>query len=161
MKYLPFFIQNYGLTDGRCQHWQVSLLTGVNIDRRKKLQKTIVTIEFTALDSCRVRNFIKIEAFAVLLPKLWPERWQVPTLAGVKNHRKLLSSMNSAPSNCWLCKISWKMVHLIPLPHLLFPISRFPFPFAKIALFWVWMNSEKSRKRQYFRQICKQAIIKL
>ena len=28
-------------------------------------------------------------------------------------------------------------------------------------LFWVWMNSEKSRRGQYSRQICKQAIIKL
>ena len=97
-----------------CHYWRVSILTGI-----KNYQKTIVTIEFTAFDSCRVRNFIKIEAFAVLLPKLCPERWQVPTLAGVKNHRKLLSSMNSAPSNCWLCKISWKMDNLFP---------RFPFP---------------------------------
>ena len=105
--------------------WQVPTLTGVNIDRYQKLQKTIVTIEFTALDLCRVRNFIKIEAFAVLRPKLWPKRWQVPTLTGVKNHRKLLSSMNSAPSNCSLCKILWKMVNLIPhSPLLLLKIAK-------------------------------------
>ena len=103
--------------------WQVPTLTGVNIDRHQKLQKTIVTIEFTALDLRRVRNFIKIEAFAVLRPKLWPKR-QVQTLTGVKNHRKLLSSMNSAPSNCSLCKISWKMVNLIPR-------SPFPVPIFK------------------------------
>ena len=49
-------------------------LRGANIDRRQKLGKTIVAIEFTALDLCSVRNFIKIEAFTVLHPKLWPER---------------------------------------------------------------------------------------
>ena len=87
--------------------WQVSTLTGVNINRRQKFQKTIVTIEFTALDLCRIPNFIKFEAFATRRPKLWPERWQVLTLAGVKYHRKLLSWMNSAPYNCSLCKISW------------------------------------------------------
>ena len=81
-------------------------MTGANIDRSQKLQKPIVTIEFTALGLCRVENFMKIEAFAVPCPKLWSKRWQVPTLKGVKNHRKLLSSMNSAPSNCPLCKIS-------------------------------------------------------
>ena len=89
-------------------------MTGVNIDRCRELQKTIVTIEFTTLTLYRVWNFIEIEAFAVLLPKVWHNRWQVPTLTGVKNHRKLLWLMNSAPSNCALCKISWKMVNLIP-----------------------------------------------
>ena len=49
-------------------------MTGTYIDRRQKLQKTIVTIEFTALDLCRVQNFIKIEAFTAFHPKLWPER---------------------------------------------------------------------------------------
>ena len=43
-------------------------------DRHQKLQKTNVTIEFTALDLFRVCKFIKIEVFAVLRPKLWPER---------------------------------------------------------------------------------------
>ena len=65
LKHLPFFVQNYGLKDDRFQQWQVSILTGV---------------EITALDWYRVQNFIKIEAFAVLRPKLWPKRWQVPTL---------------------------------------------------------------------------------
>ena len=27
LKHLPFFIQNYGLKDDRCQHWQVSRIT--------------------------------------------------------------------------------------------------------------------------------------
>ena len=27
LKYLPFFVQNYGLKDDRCQHWQVSRIT--------------------------------------------------------------------------------------------------------------------------------------
>ena len=113
------------------KRWQVPTLTGVNIDRRQKLHKPIIAIKFTALDLCRVQNFIKIEAFAVLCPKLWPKIWQVSTLTGVKNHRKLLSSMNSAPSNCSLCKILWKMVNLIP--HSPFPIPRSPFPFLKKA----------------------------
>ena len=65
-------------------------MTGANIDRHQRLQKTIVAIEFTVLDLCRVQNFIKIEAFAVPRPEILPEWWQVPTLAGVKNHRKLL-----------------------------------------------------------------------
>ena len=29
LKHLPFFVQNYGLKDDRCQYWQVSKLTGV------------------------------------------------------------------------------------------------------------------------------------
>ena len=99
--------------------WQMPTLAGVNI----------VTIEFTTLDLCRVQNFIKIEAFVVLRSKLCPERWQVPTLA-VKNYRKLLSSMNSATSNCLLCKILWKMVNLIPhspssVSHSRLPVSLF------------------------------------
>ena len=75
LKHLPFFVQNfknYGLTDDTCMYWQVWILTGV-----KNYKKTIVTIDFTVLDLCRVRNFIRIEAFAPLRSKLWPERWQV------------------------------------------------------------------------------------
>ena len=53
---------------------QVPTLTGAKSGKRQKLQKAMVTIEFTALDLCRVQNFIKIEAFAVLHPKLRPER---------------------------------------------------------------------------------------
>ena len=56
--------------------WKVHTLTSTNIDRRQKLQKTIVTIEFTALDLCRVQNFFKIDTFATRCPKLWPQRWQ-------------------------------------------------------------------------------------
>ena len=116
--------------------WQVPTLTGVNIDRRQKLQKTIVTTDFIALDLCRVQNFIKIEAFTAFPPNLWPERWHVPTLASVKNYKKLLSSVNSAPSNCSLCKISWKMVNLIP---------RSPFPFLKISYFKLRYCWEETR----------------
>ena len=139
LKHLPFFVQNfknYGLTDDRCIYWQVWILTGV-----KNYKKTIVTIDFTALDLCRVRNFIRIEAFAPLPSKLWLERWQVPTLAGVKNHKKLLSSMNSAPSDCSLWKISWKMVNLIP---------RSLTPFLKIAysrLRYGWEETRISKIR--------------
>ena len=49
-------------------------MAGTKIDRHQKLQKVIVTIEFTALDLCREQNFTKTEAFAVLHPKLWSER---------------------------------------------------------------------------------------
>ena len=52
-------------------------------------------------------------------------------MTGIKNHRKLLPSMNSAPSNCLVCKVSWKMVNLIPRS--LFPVPCSPFPFLKIA----------------------------
>ena len=159
-------------------------MTGVKFGRRRESQKTIVTIEFTTLTLRRVRSFIKIEAFVVLRAKLWPNRWQLPTLTGVnidrhqklqkllsplnsppsicseyvtssklkhlpffvqnfgleddrwgvKNHRKLLSSVNSAPSNCSLCKILWKMVNLIP--RFPFPISHSPFPFLKTASYF-------------------------
>ena len=50
-------------------------MTGTYIDRRQKLQKTIVTIKFTTLDLRKIQSFIKIEVFAILCPKLWPERW--------------------------------------------------------------------------------------
>ena len=49
-------------------------MAGAKIDRYQKLQKIIVIIEFTALDLCREQNFTKIEAFAILHPKLWSER---------------------------------------------------------------------------------------
>ena len=80
---LATFVQNYGLKDARCQYWQVSN----KFDQGQESQITIVTIEFTTLYLCRVRNFIKVKAFVVLHPKQWPKRWQVPTLTGVKNHR--------------------------------------------------------------------------
>ena len=64
------------------------ILTGAKFDRLRESQKTIVIIEFPTLDLCRVRNFIKIETFAVFRPKLWPKRWQVPILTGVKIDRR-------------------------------------------------------------------------
>ena len=125
------FHQNWSIcrSSSKTMAWQ---MTGANIDRCYKLQKTIATNELTALDLWRVQNFIKIEAFVVLRPKLWREKWQVPILAGIKNHRKLLSSMNSAPSNCLVCKVSWKIVNLIRRSP--FPIYRSRFPFLKMAL---------------------------
>ena len=92
-------------------------MTGANIDRSQKLQKPIVTIEFTALDLCRVQNFIKIEAFAVLRPKLWPKRWQVPTLTGVNIDRrqklqKTIATIEFTPLDYAEYEISSKLKHL-------------------------------------------------
>ena len=105
------------------KRWQVPVLTGVKFDRRGESQKTIVTIEFTALTLCWVRNFIRIEAFAVLRPKLWPDRWQVPTLTGViitKNychqwtHRPRFVKSTKFHQNWSICcssskTMAWKM----------------------------------------------------
>ena len=66
------------------------ILTSVKSDRRRKSQKTIVTIAFITLILCRVQNFIKIEAFVALrpkLPKLWPNRWQVHRMTSVNIDR--------------------------------------------------------------------------
>ena len=169
------------------------ILTSAKSDTRWESQKTIVTIEFITLTLCWVQNLIKIEAFAVLgpkLPKLWLNWWQVhtltsvnidtrqklqknychhwihqpqfvqrtkflqnwrichssskvmaskmtvPTLASVKNHKQLLSPVNSAPSNCLLCKILWKMANLI---------SRSSFPFLKIAYLKLRYGWEETR----------------
>ena len=165
------------------------ILTIAKSDSHRESQKTIVTIEFTTLILCRVQNFIKIEAFAVLRPKLWPNRRQVhtltsviidrrqklqknyfhhwihgprfvqstkflqnrcichssskaltskmtvPTLASDKNHKKLSSLVNSAPLNCSLCKISWKMANLISCSLFPIPCSPFPVPLFKDSLF--------------------------
>ena len=80
--------------------------TSVKSDRRWESQKTIVTIEFTTLMLCWVQNFIKIEAFAVLhpkLPKLWPNRWQVHTLTDVKNYKKTIVTIEFAALD--LCRV--------------------------------------------------------
>ena len=92
------------------------ILTGVKFDRHWESQKTIVTIEFTTLTLCWVWDFIKTDTFAVLclkLPKTWPNRWQVPTLTGVKSYKKLLSPLNSPPLICAEYKISSKLKHLL------------------------------------------------
>ena len=100
----------------------------------QKLQQTFVTIELSVYDLCRIESFIKIEAFAVLRPKLWPKRWQVPTLRSVKNHRRLLSSMNLAPSNFKIyAKFRDKWLSLFLAPCFPFPIPHSPFSFLKIA----------------------------
>ena len=124
--HLPFFVPKTW-----SNRWQVPTLTGVK--NYKKLFSPL-----TSLDLCRVQNFKKIEAFTAFHPKLWPERWHVPTLAGVKNYKKLLSSINSTPSNCSLCKISWKMVNFIPCS---------PFPFLKISYFILRYCWEETRIR--------------
>ena len=88
----------------RCQIWQASRIT-----------KTIVTIESTILTLCSVQNFIKIEAFAITRPKLsklWPNRWQVSILIGVKNFKKLLSPLNLLPWICAEYQISSNLKHL-------------------------------------------------
>ena len=98
---LPFLVENCGT---RC-----STLTGPT---RQQVLQLMMTIEFATLTLCRVRNFIKIETFAVPRPKLWPNRWQVPKLTGIKNYKKLLSSLNSPPSICAENKTSLKLKHL-------------------------------------------------
>ena len=136
--------------------WQVPTLTGVNIDRHQKLQKTIVNIEFTALDLCRVQNFIKIEHLPFFVQNYGLKDDRCQHWQGVKNHRKLLWSINSAPLNCSLCKISWTMVNLIPrspfpVPHSPFPVPLSPFPFLQITLSFIsidqWKPSDLSASK--------------
>ena len=91
--------------------WQVPTITGANMDRHQKLQKMIITIEFTALDLCRVQNFIKTEAFAFFIQSYGQTG---ANIGRCQESQKTISSMNSAFSNCTLSKISWKMVNLIP-----------------------------------------------
>ena len=47
LKPLSFFVQNYDLKDGRCQHWQVS-----------ESQKTIVINEFSTFKLFTMQNFV-------------------------------------------------------------------------------------------------------
>ena len=92
-------------------------VTGINIDRRQKLQKKFATIEFRAFDLCRVSNYIKTEALATFVQNydLKDDRcqyWQVSNLISIKNHKKLLSLLNSPPSICVEYEISSKLKHL-------------------------------------------------
>ena len=111
-------------------------MTGVKFERRWESQKTFVTIEFTTLTLCRVRNFIKIEAFAVLRPKL---AWKM-TVANIgrcqESQKTIVINEFSTFKLFTICKILWKMVNLIPR-------SLFPFPFLKIALFWLCIYIRK------------------
>ena len=124
----PRFVQNF-IKIGRFaifgpklwpKRWQVPLSTGVNNDRRHKLIRTVVTIEFTAFDLCRVRN-IKIEAFTVLRLNygLQDDRcqyWQ-------------LSRITESYCHQWI-------QHLQVVHHAKFRgkwLTSFPFPFLKIA----------------------------
>ena len=116
LKDLSFLVQNSGLKDDSYQYRQV-----------QKLQKTIVTIEFTGLDLCRVRNFIKIEAFVVLRPKLWPERWQVPTLAGVRITENYCHQWIQHLQIVHYAKFRGKWLTLFLVPHFPFPVSLSPF----------------------------------
>ena len=57
-------------------------LTGVKFDRRASKTTKNYCVHWTSVfDLCRIQSFIKIEAFAVLRPKLWPKRWQVSRTA--------------------------------------------------------------------------------
>ena len=101
------------------KRWQVPTLTGVNIDRRQKLQKNY----------CRYwihrPRFVQSTKFhhnwSICRSSSRTMAWMMTgaNIGRCQDNRELLSSMNSAPSNCWLCKISWKMDNLFP---------RFPFP---------------------------------
>ena len=98
----------------------VSNLTGA----RQKLQKIIVTIELSAIDLCIIQNFIKIEAFIVLRPKLWPKRWQVPALTGVTNHRKLLYQWIQHLQSVHYAKFRGKWSTSFPVPRSSFPLLK-------------------------------------
>ena len=57
-------------------------LTGVKFDRRASKTTKNYCVHWTSVfDLCRIQSFIKIEASAVLRPKLWPKRWQVSRTA--------------------------------------------------------------------------------
>ena len=60
----------------------------------QKLQKPIATIELSTFDLCRIQCSIKIEAFAVLRPNLWPKTQKVPILTEVKIEKHQESQKN-------------------------------------------------------------------
>ena len=106
------------------------ILRSVKFDSCQESQKTIVTIEFVTLDLFRVQNFIKIEAFAVLRPKLWPKRWQVPTLTGVKNTENCCHQWIQHLQIIHYAKFCGKWLTSFPVPR-----SPFPVPLFKDSLF--------------------------
>ena len=89
-------------------------MTIASFGRRQESQKTIATIEFTALGLCKVQNFITIGRFAAFGPKLWPKRWEVSISTGVDIDRrqeslKILLPLNSGPLICVEFQISSKL----------------------------------------------------
>ena len=118
LKHLQFFVQNYGLKDERYQHWQVSVLTGIK-NYKNLLSPLNSRPPFCAeyKISSKLKHLLFFFQDYGLKDDRW--HWQVSRITE-------LSSMNSAPSNCSLCKILWKMVNLIP--HSPFPVVHSPFP---------------------------------
>ena len=106
LEHLPFFVQNYGLTDDRCIYWQISIFTGIKKNKKNYCHHWIDRPRF-------VQSMKFHQNWSICYSSSKTMAWK---MAGVKNHKKLLSSMNSAPSACSLWKISWKMVNFIPRP---------------------------------------------
>ena len=102
--------------------WQVHRLTSVNIDRRQKLEKKYCHHWIHCPRFVQSTKFLQNWRISHSSSKAMASKMTVSTLASVKNHKKVLSLVNSAPSNCSLCKISSKMSNLIscsllPIPH--------------------------------------------
>ena len=115
LKHLPFFVQNF----------QNYGLTSINIDRRQKLQKNYCHHWIQHPRFVQSTKFLQNRRICHYSSKAMASKMTVPTLASVKNHKKLSPLVNSAPSNCSLRKISWKIANLISRS--LFPIPRCPF----------------------------------
>ena len=82
----------------------------------QKLQKPIATIELSAFDLCRIQSSIKIEAFTVLRPNLWPKTQKVPILTEVKidkhqESQKNIVAIEFVTLNLFRVKISSKLKH--------------------------------------------------
>ena len=107
LKHLPFFVQNCSLTDDRCQYWQPSEITKTYCHHWIHRPRFVQSTKFHQ----------KLKHLPFFVQNYGPkDDRQVPSLAGVKNHRKLFSSMNSAPSNCSLCNVNRSP---LPVPLLL------------------------------------------
>ena len=92
---LATLVQKYGLKDDRCQYWEVSNLTVVK--NPKNLLSPLNSSPSICLEY-KISSKLKHLPFFVQNYGLKDGRCQ---------HRKLLSSVNSAPSNYSLCKILW------------------------------------------------------
>ena len=115
-------------------------MTGANIDRNQIWQASRIT-----KNNCRYwihhphfvqsTKFHQNETSAVLCPKLWPERWQVPTLAGVKNLRKLYCHQWIHHLQIVHCaKFHGKWLTSFPVPRSPFPVPLFKDNHKKSAL---------------------------
>ena len=116
--------------------WQVHILTCVNIDRLQKLQKNYCLHWVHHPRFVQRTKFLQNWCICHSSSKAMTSKMTVPTLASVKNHKQLFSSVNSAPSHCLLCKILWKMVNFI---------SCSPFPFLKTAYLKLRYGWEETR----------------